>query len=221
MKNHFYHALSALTNTLVESGCLVETAVHHAIQAVQFDDKKLAKLVVDKDTEVNQRENFIEEECLKILALHQPVAGDLRKIITILKVNNDIERIGDLAVNIAERVLHADYPDDIEAPIDYLVMSEKACTMFKGALDALVYQDPESATAIIHKDDEVDTLHRESFTKVKGFLLKFPMLSGYYMDCLTISRCLERIADLATNICEEVIYLEYGRIVRHRHDTQP
>lgn len=215
MKNHFNQALAELTNDLTHNACKVETAVYHAIQASQTGDKMIAQSVIDKDTEVNLLENHIEEECLKILALHQPVASDLRKIITILKVNNGIERIGDLAVNIATRTLHANYPDEPYEKIDYSAMSQKVCAMFKGSLDALVYHDPDAASVIMHQDDEVDALHRSSYGQIKTFILRFPHLSGYYMDCLTVSRCLERIADIAVHICEEVLYLEYGRIVRH------
>ena len=159
----------------------------------------------------------IEEECLKILALHQPVAGDLRYIITLLKVNNELDRIGDLAQNIAERAIDlAEHPVPA-AGIELGPMMTEVRIMLKQALDALSCRDTGRAAEVIARDDTVDRLHRENFRLIKQGLIRQPEAADYYLNMLTASRHLERVADCATNIGEDVIYLEQGRIVRHAH----
>lgn len=199
----------------------VENSVHLAVNAVKERSVTIARNVIINDAEVNNMEIKIEEECLKILALYQPVAGDLRQVITILKINNEIERVGDLAVNIAERVPDmATYNLDKIENFDFDDMVDKVTEMLRKALDSMTYYDVITAAEVIRLDDGVDDIHRDNYRKTREMILKHPQAADYYLDCLTVSRCLERIADSATNIAEDMIYLESGKIVRHLHDEE-
>lgn len=218
MKAHFIQALSTLKEMIAEIAAKTEQAVLLAVDAVDSYNVSAAAQVIANDAEIDEAEIKIEEECLKILALHQPVAGDLRQVVAILKVNNEIERVGDLAVNIAERVADmALYREREIEKIDFRDMVSKARNMLKQALDAMIYHDVAIAMKVIQSDDEVDDIHRGNYGKTREMILRYPNEAQYYMDCLTVSRCLERIADSATNICEDVIYQEKGQIVRHQH----
>ena len=200
----------------------------YAEEAVQLSGKAVSEISLEKassviagDARIDAMEIEIEEECLKILALHQPVASDLRQVITILKVNSELERIGDLAVNMAERVANIDSFKNHEIEkFDFSDMLHIACGMLKDALDSLSYHDAALAQNVIERDEKVDLIHHDNYGVVRTFILKYPDCAQYYLNGLTISRCLERIADIATNIAEDVIYLESGRIVRHCHETE-
>ena len=158
----------------------------------------------------------MEEECLKLLALHQPVAVDLRFLTAVIKINNDLERIGDQAVNIAERVVTIARRPPVTVPFDYTLMAEKTEAMLRESLDALVNLDADLAHEVCLKDDEVDDMNREIYDKVKDAIRSQPERVGYLINLLLVSRHLERIADLATNIAEEVIYMVEGEISRHK-----
>ncbi len=219
MKEHFNGAMAELEHQLTNQSCAVEAAVLASATAVGDNNIQSAQQVLDGDDAIDRAEIRIEEECLKILALYQPVAGDLRRVITVLKINTEIERVGDLAVNIAERALDMARFNTAEIEkFDFSDMVKAACQMLKDALDAMVYRNVLRAMEVIAGDDAVDDTHRGNYSRVRAMILKHPEESEYYMDCLTVSRCLERIADAATNIAEDVIYLESGRIVRHEHD---
>ncbi|MEA4862383.1 MAG: phosphate signaling complex protein PhoU [Victivallaceae bacterium] len=219
MKAHFVHALETLKDMLSEIASQAEQAVHSAVDAVEKNSPESARIVISHDNDIDDAEILIEEECLKILALYQPVASDLRQVVTILKVNNELERVGDLAVNIAERVEDmALYQEKSIEKFDFHDMVFHACEMLKRALDAMAYHEADTAEAVIGLDDALDAIHRENYKRVRDMIIKYPAEAQYYMDCLTVSRCLERIGDIATNIAEDVIYLESGRIVRHCHE---
>ncbi|MDR0933117.1 MAG: phosphate signaling complex protein PhoU [Victivallales bacterium] len=220
-KTHFAKAIDELKIMLFEVATLAEEATNIAVSAVESNNVNIATKVINDDTKIDALEIKIEEECLKILALYQPVAGDLRNVITILKVNNEIERIGDLAVNIAERVADMNlYWESCCEKIDFQLMVKMTCSMLKDALDSLAYEDVTKAVCVIRSDDIIDSYHKENYQKVRDYILKYPKEAQYYMDCLTVSRCLERIADIATNIAEDVVYLESGTIVRHQHEGE-
>lgn len=221
MKGHFNNALDNLKSMLGTMSAHAEEAVILSGKAVAETSLNHAAQVISGDEKIDTMEIQIEEECLKILALHQPVASDLRQVITILKVNNELERVGDLAVNMAERVsnLESFKAQNIEK-IDFCDMLHLACGMLKDALDSLVYHDIELAQAVIERDEKVDQIHHDNYGVVRTLILKYPQYAQYYLNGLTISRCLERIADIATNIAEDVIYLESGKIVRHCHETE-
>lgn len=221
MNGHFNNALSNLQNMLGTMSAYAEEAVLLSGKAVNDISLESAAQVIAGDEKIDSMEIEIEEECLKILALHQPVASDLRQVITILKVNNELERIGDLAVNMAERVGNiASFKDVSIEKFDFSDMLHTACVMLKDALDSLVYHDAVLAQNVINRDDEVDKIHHDNYGIVRTFILKHPDCAQYYLNGLTISRCLERIADIATNIAEDVIYLESGKIVRHCHEME-
>ena len=208
--------LQKLKMRILSLGTMVEERVRMAIKAVETRDEKLAKRIIEMDREIDENEVEVEEECLKILALHQPVAVDLRFIAAVIKINNDLERIGDQAVNIAERVVSIARRPPVTVPFDYKLMAEKTETMLKESLDALVNLDADLAHKVCLKDDEVDDINREIYDKVKEAIRSHPDRVGYMINLLLVSRHLERIADLTTNIAEEVIYLIEGEISRHR-----
>jgi phosphate transport system protein len=221
MKMHFIHAIDNLKLMIAQITAKVEHSVYLAVNAVKERSVTIARNVIINDAEVNNMEIKIEEECLKILALYQPVAGDLRQVITILKINNEIERIGDLAVNIAERVPDmATYNLDKIENFEFDDMVDKVTEMLRKSLDSMTYYDVITAAEVIRLDDGVDEIHRDNYRKTREMILKHSQAADYYLDCLTVSRCLERIADSATNIAEDMIYLESGKIVRHLHDEE-
>jgi len=208
--------LQKLKKRILSLGAMVEERVRMAIKAVETRDEKLAKRIIEMDREIDENEVEVEEECLKILALHQPVAVDLRFITAVIKINNDLERIGDQAVNIAERVVSIARRPPVTVPFDYKLMAEKTEAMLRESLDALVNLDADLAHKVCLKDDEVDDINREIYDKVKEAIRSHPDRVGYMINLLLVSRHLERIADLTTNIAEEVIYLIEGEISRHR-----
>ena len=221
MKGHFNNALNNLQSMLGSMSVYAEEAVLLSGKAVEEVSLEKAASVIAGDGKIDAMEIEIEEECLKILALHQPVASDLRQVITILKVNSELERIGDLAVNMAERVANVDsFKNQNIEKFDFCDMLHTACGMLKDALDSLSYHDTVLAQDVIIRDEKVDKIHHDNYGVVRTFILKYPDCAQYYLNGLTISRCLERIADIATNIAEDVIYLESGRIVRHCHEME-
>ncbi len=216
MKEHFTQEISQLKRHLARQASEAERALGKALRAIATSDEALASEVAENDYAIDCEEIRIEEDCLKILALYQPVATDLRTIITVLKINAEIERVADMAVNIAERtkdIAGSGVPADKR--IDFSKMASAAAAMLKDALDAFAYRDPSAAHAVIARDDEADALHSENIDLIRKNIAAGPAYASYYLSCMTISKNLERIGDVATNICEDVIYLEQGRIVRH------
>jgi phosphate transport system protein len=207
--------IEKLKRQILSLGAIVEDRVNQAVKALQERNAKLAQWVIDGDPEIDQMEVDLEEECLKILALHQPVAIDLRFIIAVLKINNELERIGDLAVDIAERAAFLATQKPIESPIDFAIMCEKTISMLKKSLDSLVNRDATIALEVCATDDAVDAINRQMYRKIEENILKYPEQIDAYIHLLSSSRHLERIADHATNIAEDVIYMITGDIVRH------
>jgi phosphate transport system protein len=207
--------METLKKRLLSLGAEVEERLDLAVKAIDTRDQQLAKQIIRGDVEVDEMEVEVEEECLKVLALHQPVAIDLRVIIAALKINNDLERIGDLAVDIAERAQILATCKEIEFPFDFHGMSKRAKTMLQKSLDAFVNLDEELANEVCSLDDEVDDLHCEMFTNVEKAIEEHPENIQQLLCFSSVSRYLERIADHATNIAEDVIYLIKGDIVRH------
>jgi phosphate transport system protein len=221
MSKHLQRDLDRLKKQLLEVGSLVEEGTNKAILALTELRKDLAEEVIALDTEIDSREVEIEEECLKILALHQPVARDLRFVIGVLKVNNDLERMGDQAVNIAERaILLTEFPP-LGVPLDFNRMAEVVRSMVRSALDAHVNEDTDLAKSIRMMDDEVDDLHREMFNVLESRMCDESGIVERAVAYLSASRDLERIADLATNIAEDVIFMVEGQVVRHRVPEPP
>lgn len=218
MTKRFRRELENIKKRLLTLGTVVEDLVQQSIKAVELRDAELAAEIIRKDAEVDDLEVEIEEECLKVLALHQPVAVDLRFIIAVIKINNELERIGDQAVNIAQRVQVIAKRPAAPFMFDYAEMGEKTQRMLKMSLDALVNLDVDTAYKVITMDDEVDRFKNEAYDRFKQAIRDLPERVGYYINLLLISRHLERLSDHATNIAEEVIYLVEGEIYRHAQD---
>ena len=215
MTKHFHRELEKIKKRLLSLGTLVEERVRMAISAIEDRNADLADRVIKTDYEIDEMEVEIEEDCLKVLALYQPVAVDLRFLVAVIKINNDLERIGDQAVNIAERVKTIAAKDPFPFVFDYSFMAEKAQHMLEKSLDALVNLDIDTALRVLKMDDEVDTIKDQAYDKIKQVMSENPHRLGYLINLFLISRHLERLADHATNIAEEVIYLIEGEIVRH------
>lgn len=216
MSVHLQREVSNIKKSILSLSALVEERVWKAVKALTERDFDLAKEIVDSDYEIDQFEVRIEEECLKTLALYQPVAIDLRFIVAVLKINNDLERIGDLAANIAKRAFHMCNLDRIELPPEFPLMAEKAQNMLKKSLDALVNLDPVQAQEVRDDDDDVDSLNRRIYEQVSENIKKDISTLECNIYLRSVSKNLERVADLATNIAEDVIYTCSGEIVRHK-----
>jgi len=216
MSLHLQRQISSLKKLILGLGARVEDAVHAAIEAIATRDPISAERVVQGDVQIDQTEVDIEEECLHTLALHQPVAFDLRYIVATLKIDSELERIGDLAVNIAELAsLLAHEPPLEQFPFDLRGMSNEVTGMLQDSLDALVNIDPDLAEAVRQRDDQVDIMHRGMYAQVEEAIRSMPELVQPYIHLLGVSRNLERIADHAVNIAEDVIYMANGDITRH------
>ena len=215
IRKHFSRELEKIKKQILSLGAMVEEQVRMATQAVETHDAELVQQIIKSDHDVDEMEVEIEEECLKVLALHQPVAVDLRFLIAVIKINNDLERIGDQAVNIAERVDVIAKRDLSDFFFDYSSMGEKAQKMLKMSLDALVNMDYDQAFEVVMMDDEVDQIKKDAYDRIKKAMRDHPDKLGELINLLLISRHLERLADHATNIAEEVIYLIEGEIIRH------
>jgi len=202
-------------------GSLVEQAVGDAIRAVETRDDKLAKRVIERDNAIDEMEVDIEEECLHALALHQPVAYDLRFIVAVLKINNDLERMADHAVNVAEQGIYlADEPPIETVPYDLAGMTQRVKQMVRMALESLIEGDAEKADRVRASDDAVDEIHAQMYHQVELAIIANPQSLYQYIGLMNLSRHLERIADLTVNIAEDVIYLVRGEIDRH-HIVRP
>ena len=215
IRKHFSRELENIKKLILSLGTMVEERVRMATKAIEDNDAILAQQIIKSDYEVDEMEVDIEEECLKVLALHQPVAVDLRFIIAVIKINNELERIGDQAVNIAERVWVTAKSEQLERYFDYSAMGEKAQNMLKMSLDALVNMDYDQAFEVVKMDDSVDQIKSDAYDRIKQAMGEHPNKIGYLINVLLISRHIERLADHATNIAEEVIYLIEGEIIRH------
>jgi len=215
MTKQFQREIEKLKKLILSLGAMVEEEVRMAIKAIELKDAGIAKKIINDDHNIDEMEVEIEEECLKVLALHQPVAVDLRFLIAVIKINNDLERIGDEAVNIAERVESLAKRKTAGFTYDYSEMAEKAEDMLKKSLDALVNLDVDLAFKVLIKDDEVDDIQKNVYQLTKQAIGEHSDDVKFLINQYLISRHLERIADHATNIAEEVIYLIEGEIVRH------
>jgi phosphate transport system protein len=220
IRKQFTKELENIKKRILELGAMVEERVQMAVKAIDTNDSDLAQNIIKTDYEIDEIEVEIEEECLKVLALHQPVAIDLRFIVAVIKINAELERIGDQAVNIAERVGVTAKREQVDFYFDYALMGEKAQAMLKMSLDALIDLDYDLAFKVVMMDDEVDKIKNEAYDKIKKAMGKNPDKIGYLINLFLISRHLERLADHATNIAEEVVYLVEGEIIRHAPYSQ-
>jgi phosphate transport system protein len=220
MSRHLQRDIESLNTGLLSISSMVEDMIDKATQALTDRRYDLADAVVNSDEYVDEHEVHVEEECLKMLALHQPVAVDLRRIATVMKVNNDLERIADLAVSIAQRAKAMDEFPAFPIPEALPRMVVLATQMVRGAMNAFVNMDVGSARRIIAMDKSVDQYNRDIIAELQTLMQKRPEAVPAAIHCFSAARHIERIADHATNIAEDVIYLVEGDIVRHRHDAE-
>ena len=221
MSKHLERDLESLQEGVLAMSAMVEEMIDQAYQALKNRDARLADEVIYRDREIDLSEVHIEEECLKILALHQPVAADLRRTVMVLKINNDLERIADLAVNIAERVKSLGEMEQFPVPEALERMASAAIVMVRDALDSFVNLDARAAREVCARDDQVDAVNRQIIEGLCRQMKEDPEVIEAALHCFSAARHIERIADHATNIAEDVIYLVEGEIARHRENELP
>lgn len=215
MAKQFQRELEKIKKSILSLGAMVEDRVRLAIKSIEKRDADMAEQIIRMDYEIDEMEVDIEEECIKVLALHQPVAVDLRFLVSVIKINNDLERIADETVNIAHRVKTISKNRDIKFIFDYTTMAEKASAMLKMSLDAMVRLDTDTAFKVCLMDDDVDIFVGQAYEQLKQSIRATSGNTGVLINMFLVSRHIERIADHATNIAEEVIYVTDGEIVRH------
>jgi phosphate transport system protein len=216
MSVHFQREIENLKKKILAMSAVVEESIVRSIAAVIKHDASLAQQVAAGEDEVDEMEVDVEEECLKILALYQPVAVDLRFVVAVLKINNDLERMADHAVNIARRAEYLATFPKLDVPPELAEMATRTQTMVKHSLDALVQSDTKLARQVCASDHEVDQYNRKMHVLMQDQMRSNPDQVDRLLHLLSVSRHLERIADLATNVAEDVIYTVEGVIVRHR-----
>jgi phosphate transport system protein len=215
LRKHLQRDLDQIKREVLKMGSLVSEALDRAMTAIVSRRKDLATAVIDGDDVLDNQEVIVENEVLKALALHQPVAADLRFLVTVLKVNNDLERMGDLAVNIAERARYLAGQPPLSVPLQFKEMVDRVREMVRASLDALVEQSADLARWVCRADSQVDARNREMFDAVQKVMKEDPENIERGVMLLSTCRHLERIADHATNIAEDVVYLVEGEVVRH------
>ncbi len=215
MKRHFEHELESLKTNLIKMGSLAEEAVGLAIRALLKQDSKLAQRIVDGDDRINMLEIEIDNAIVDLLALQQPVAVDLRLILAAQKINNDLERIGDHAVNIAESVVVIAQTRPEERLLQLPRMAEMAQGMLRDAIDGFLHNDAPLGEKVLAQDDQIDELNRTMTKEVLQAMKKDSRMIEGGLELIRVSRNLERVADLATNIAEEVIFIARARLVKH------
>lgn len=217
MAKHLLRDLEKLKKEILLLGSMVEDSTHKALLALSEERVDLADEVIEGDRTIDDKEIQVEEDCLKTLALHQPVAIDLRYVVAVMKVNNDLERAGDLAGNIAARAkVLAGLEDGPGIPSDIRTMGEKVRAMLRESLTAMIHLDTSLARQVLRDDDDIDRRHKELYDHIQQRMQDEPKQVTGLMSLLSVSRYLERIADLATNIAEDVIFMVDGDVVRHR-----
>ena len=219
-RHHFEDDLRALKNRLLSMGALVEERARQAVQALMERRMELAEQVIAGDQEVNDLQIEIDDRCLKLLALQQPMASDLRLITAAMKINADLERIGDQAVNIAENAAQLLAHPPLKPWLDLPRMAEIAQQMTRDALGAFVRRDPALARSVLERDDEVDQLKDQNFRVLLTYMMADPGTIERALALILVARNLERIADHATNIAEDVIFLVEAKDVRHHHEEK-
>ena len=219
MTKHIERQIESLNERILRLGTLVEEAISKSITALINRDTSLAQRVIVNDSDIDAMEVEVEEECLKMLALYQPVAADLRFVVAALKINNDLERMGDLARNIAKRVTQLEGGDPYDLPPEIRTMATQAQEMVRQCLDAVVKRDPTLARQVREEDDIVDEARQRIQRRVLQGIKDHPENVENLLRINSVSKHIERIADMATNIAEDVVYMVEGDIVRHRSEA--
>ncbi len=220
MTRHFENEIDRLKKMILHLTAMVEGSLEKSVRAIINRDDTVVEKIKALDIEIDNYEIEVEEECLKILALHQPVAADLRFVIAVLKINNDLERIGDLSVNISKKIKYFSPFTERKVPFDIDKMLAITSQMVKDASDALVAWDADKAKTVLTTDDIVDAIHKKAYKEIQIHIKDEPDFVTFYVSLLSVSRNLERIADHATNIAEDIIYMVSGEIIRHQDSEE-
>jgi phosphate transport system protein len=220
MDTHFQKELAQLKENLLKMAALVEEAIRESIAALMNRDSEMIKRTLEKEDKINAMENAIDEMCLKLLVLRQPLATDLRFITSAMKIGTDLERMGDQAINIVERAAFLNQEPQIKPYIDIPRMAEIVQTMVKDVLNAFVNRDPKLARSVCERDDSVDGLKDQIFRELLTYMMSDPKTITRAVHLMIVSRCLERIADHATNIAEDVIFMVDALVIKHRADEK-
>ena len=223
MRTRFQQGLDELKVRLLEMGGMAEAAIELAADSYRKRDGRLAQQVFEREKLINQSERTIDEMAVDLLAMQQPMATDLRFVLAVLKINSDLERVGDLAVNIAQRSLDLTQEPEIDVPVDIARMTTAVSTMVRRALESFLSAKSDVAQAVLEMDNIVDRMKDEAFINLVAQMKNNPDKVRAYLDVLLITRSLERIADHATNIAEDVIFWVSGADVRHnvRYSQEP
>jgi len=219
-RTRFHEGLEELKQKLLEMAGMAEQAVDRTIEAYRKRDAGLCQQVLEAEPAINRMEREIDELALDLLAMQQPMAVDLRFILAVIKINADLERVGDQAVNIAERVMNMSSYPAADLPVDIPRMASTTAGMVKRALEAFIQGDADLAQAVLEMDDIVDRMNRDAFVALSKLMRKSPESGGPALDALLIARNLERVADHATNIAEDVIFWVRGADVRHHAGSE-
>jgi len=221
METHFQQELNQLKSELLRMAGLAERAISNAIEALVKRDTPLAEKTIREDFQINDLELFIDDHCVKLLALHQPMAADLRFITSAMRINIELERIGDLAVNIAERVISLNQEPQLKPYIDIPEMAGITQKMLQDVLNAFVNRDADLARSVCERDDRVDGLNDQVFRELLTYMMSDPKTITRGVHLLIVTRCLERIADHTTNIAEGVIFMAKALVIKHHADASP
>lgn len=218
MKSQFTEQLDKLEKRVIEMGTLVETQLGETIDALTRADTDLARKVIADDKKIDEMEMQIDEDVLSLLALHQPVAFDLRDILGISKINGDLERIGDHAQNIAESALTIGKKDANLTAGNIPRMCEVAKGMLRDSIDSFIHKNVELALSVCRRDDEIDNLNKHLFADILAGMIKNPQIIPTAMEIIRISKNIERVADLCTNICEDVVFIRDAKSIKHSRE---
>jgi len=219
--SHYEEELRQLQTRILEMGGFIEKQIASALTALVERDDDLARVTIDRDHTVNRMDVDIDDLCIRLLALHQPTARDLRLITTGLKITTDMERIGDMAVNVCERAIELNREPTLKPFIDIPRMAEVAQQMLRESLDAFVRQDSDLALKVCRDDDIIDELNGQLFRELLSYMMEDPKTVSRSIRLLFISKYFERIADHATNIAEMVIFMVKGKSIRHLDHVPP
>jgi phosphate transport system protein len=220
VERHFEKELAVLKEELLLMGGRAEAVVRKAVEALRRLDPVLAQEVLEADKVIDRMEIDVDDRCVRLLALQQPMARDLRFITAALKIVNDLERVGDHAVNIAQGTVRLSGQPLLKPLVDIPRMAELAGGMLHDALDAFVRQDAEAARRLCARDDEVDALNRQVFNDLVGYMVGDPQTVTRAMELILVARNLERVADLATNVAEEVVFIAEARVIKHHAEER-
>jgi phosphate transport system protein len=218
---HYEAELKGLHVKILEMGGLVEKQIADAVAALISRDDDQARLIIERDQVVNRMDVDIDDLCIRLLALHQPAASDLRLITTGLKITTDLERIGDMAVNVCERILELNQEPQLKPLIDLPRMADVAQRMLRESLDSFVREDVELALAVCREDDIIDDLNSQLFRELLSYMAENPQTTSRAIRLLFIGKYLERIGDHATNIAEMVVFMVRGKSIRHMGQVPP